>query len=246
MLNRSEKDAILFHLAFGAVALVVIALPAGLLGQKIAPSYSLGLRIWALLVGYHAALVWISFRRLHQNWLLTMRLLVPLGMFLIIPDGFLVAGLKTLVYTDMGVGKIFHVSSFMGLMWPIPLFVCTLVGRGLEARGYGYFQAAAGAGLSGLCIFYGAEEILTRIPIWYAVEGSCTFLGHSNVAIYVLFPEFLLSMVTFMACRYSLWQYHQSSQLVPMYITICGAFLIMTIYLGNLVVSFVMIDGDKM
>lgn len=221
--HDSEKDAIAFHAAFGVAAAVGIALP----GKH------LGLRIWGLVIGYHVAIVKVATQRMHRDWLVALQFIFPLSVIMILPDGYLATGLRTLVFPDMGVGQIYGVTSFMSFMWTIPLFASTMVGRGFESRGFGISGCALGAGLSALCLFLGSEEILTRIPIWYATENATKKIG--NVALYVIIPEFLIGVLTFLACRLCI------SRQVPKHLQIFGAFLIMSNYLGNLVLCYMIL-----
>lgn len=168
-----------------------------------------------------------------------LRALVPISLLMVLPDGYLTTELKTVAFEDMHVGQIFKVSTFMSFMWTIPLFISTMVGRGLESRGFGIVRATIGAGLAALLIFIGSEELLTRIPIWHALEGSCTKVG--NVALYVLFPEACLGMVVFLWCRYCLMESHTSH--IPLSLQLFGAILIVSMYLGNMIVCFRIIDG---
>mmetsp|Transcript_2446 Transcript_2446/g.3758 ORF Transcript_2446/g.3758 Transcript_2446/m.3758 type:complete len:244 (+) Transcript_2446:285-1016(+) len=238
-MSGSEKDAIFFHLAFGIIVLFTVSTSP--LGRPEKTGIGLGLRIWVLLIGYHAAIILVALQRQHRDWLIMMKCLVPLSIFMIFPDGFLAIGLKTIIFPDMGVGQIFNVTSFMSFMWTIPLFVSTMAGRGIEARGLGTFRAALGAGFSGLIIFLGSEEILTLIPIWHPLE-NCSKIGHA--AIYVLPPEFLIGVVTFLACRYCLSQPYSNQVSFPL--QIFAAFMIMSMYLGNLIICFMVIDRDRL
>ena len=235
VMRRSELDAIIFHLTFGIIALITV------ITSPLESEIALGLRIWVLLIGYHASITLVALRRQHRDWLIMMKFLVPLSIFMILPDGFLAIGLKTIVFPDMGVGQIFNVTSFMSFMWVIPLFISTTVGRGMEARGVGIFRAALGAGLSGLIIFLGSEEILTRIPIWYPL-GNCLKIGHA--AIYVLPPEFFIGVIAFLACRHCLSQPYSDQVSFPL--QIFAAFMIMSMYLGNLIICFMVIDRDRL
>lgn len=220
-LSQSERDAINLYIVFGITALVTIIT---------SPSESLGLRIWTIVVGWYAAIITTAIRRKHSDWLRMLKFLVPLCIFFVFPDGFLATNLQTLEFPDMGVGQVYQVTSFMPLMWAIPLFVVILVGKGTEDRGASTGHAAFSAGLSALVVFLVAEELLTRIPIWHAL--NCTTIGH--IAIYVLFPEFCLGPTAFLMYKFS-----QFSFLAQIF----GAFGIMIMYLGNLVVCFMIIDG---
>jgi hypothetical protein len=226
-LTGSEKDAIALHGAFFVIAFITVI---------ISPFESLGVSIWSLIIGWYTSIIVIACQRNHRDWILLLKMLVPLSIFFSFPDGYLASGLGTILFPDMGVGRIFQVTSFMPFMWAIPLFISTMVGRGLETRGAGLYKASIGAGFIGFVIFLASEMILTRIPIWHPVEGSCTNIG--NAAIYVLFPEFCLGLMTFLAFH------HLSGG--PYLLQVFAAFMVMCMYLGNLIVCFMIVDGDKL
>ena len=227
-LTGSEKDAIALHGAFVVIAFITVIISR--------PFESLGVSIWSLIIGWYTSILVIARQRNHRDWILLLKMLVPLCIFFSFPDGYLASGLGTILFPDMGVGKIFQVSSFMPFMWAIPLFMSTMVGSGMETRGAGTYKAAIGAGFAGFVIFSGSEVILTRIPIWYPVEGTCTHIG--TTAIYVLFPEFCLSLMTFLA-------FHHLKE-GPYLPQVFAAFMVMCMYLGNLIVCFMIVDGDKL
>lgn len=220
--NRSEQDGIVFHLAFVIITLLTLLS---------SPDESMGFRIWYLIIGWYAGIMWVAIRRLHSDWLLILKFLVPLCCFFVFPDGFLATVLHTLEFTDMGVGMIYNVTSFMPLMWSIPLFMSTMIGRGMEARGASTCHAALSAGMVASIIFTASEEILTQIPIWVATE-NCRKVG--NVAIYVVLPEFILGMLTFLAIKNCTHR--------PFWLQIFVAFTVMSAYLGNLAVFHLTIN----
>ncbi len=226
-LTASEKDAIVLHVAFLVIAFITVI---------ISPFESLGVSIWSLIIGWYTSILVIAGQRNHRDWILLLKMLLPLCIFFCFPDGYLASGLGTITFPDMGVGRIFQVTSFMPFMWAIPLFMSTMVGKGLETRGAGPYKAAIGAGFVGFVIFLASESILAMIPIWHPVEGTCTEIV--NVAVYVLFPEFCLSLTTFLAFR------HLKEE--PYLVQIFAAFMIMCMYLGNLIASFMIVDGDKL
>ena len=215
------------HGAFFVIAFITVV---------ISPNESLGISIWSLIIGWYATITVIACQRNHREWILLLKMLIPLCIFFVFPDGYLTSGLGTISFPDMGVGRIFQVSSFMPFMWAIPLFISTMVGRGLERRGAGPYKSAIGAGFIGFVIFLASEVILTMIPLWQHVEGSCTIIG--NVAIYVLFPEFCLALMTFLV-------FHHLSE-GPYLLQIFAVFMIMCMYLGNLIVCFMIVDGNKL
>lgn len=241
MISASEQDAIILHVAFSIISLVLL-LPHTM---PLEPSVSLGIRIWTLVLGYNISLIQFALQKSYREWMVIIKFLIPLSMFMVVPDVFLVTGPKTVVFPDMGVGRIHGVSSFMALMWTIPLFASTLIGRAMEARGSGVRKAAfLGAGLSGLVLIVGSEEILTRIPIWHA--QNCSSLGWplSHVAAYLLLPEYLLPVVTFLACRYSLAPTEGKSSTVSFPSQVFGAFLTMCMYMGLCAFSYMVVEVE--
>lgn len=227
----SESDAILFHLGFAAIAILALC---------ISPKSSLGVVVTALVVSWYIGIITVAILRNHKEWLSLLRFLFILCICFIFPDGFLAKGLKTIHFPDYGVGKIYEVSIFMPFMWAIPLFLSTLLGQGFHLRRInGEFPSALIAGVFGLFIFAASEEILTSIPLWTA--QNCKTIG--NVAMYVLFPEFCLPMVTFLVWDYLL---KRKNEIQPISLggEILAAFLIMCSYLGNLVACYMVFDGE--
>lgn len=227
----SESDAIIFHLGFAAIAVLAISL---------SPKSFLGVVVTALVVCWYIGIISVAILRNHKEWLGLLRFLFILCICFIFPDGFLAKGLNTIYFPDYGVGKIYEVSIFMPFMWAIPLFLSTLLGQGFHLRQTnGEFSSALIAGAFGLFIFAASEEILTSIPLWNA--QNCKTIG--NVAMYVLFPEFCLPVVTFLVWNYLLKRKNEF-QPISLGGEILAAFLIMCSYLGNLVACYMVFDGD--
>ncbi|KAL7527740.1 hypothetical protein ACHAWF_002290, partial [Thalassiosira exigua] len=227
---RSERDAASLHASFAAVAASALTS---------SPRERIGERIWALLIAWYAAVAATALLRKHERWLDVLAFLFPLCACFVFPDGFLVLGLKTIAFPDAGVGRIFGVPSFMPWMWAIPLFLVILTGAGLEDRGYTTNEAALGSGIVGLIIMGGSEFVLTRIPLWHVLE-KCSTIGQ-HAAIYVLLPEFCLGISSYLG-----WSYIRSHKQVSYLVRSFVAFAIMTMYLGNLIVCFMVVDGDKL
>ena len=223
--SQSEEDAIYLHTIFGAIAFTTLLA---------VPTEHLGLSLWVLVFVWYVAIFVVAHRKKHSEWMQMMRFIIPLCICFIFPDGFLVEYLHTIVFPDMGVWTIYGVPSFMPFMWAIPIFLSILFGRGLEERGVGIVNTSLGAGGVAFVIFAGSEEILTQIPIWSAVE-TVTKIG--NMAVYVLVPEFCLGVTASLMYRFS----RHFSLLVQIF----AAFLTMCVYLGNLIVWNMIIEGPS-
>ena len=226
----AERDAITFHLSFAFIAAVT------LLTTNLEPGIEMGRRIWILILGYYAGILYLV-KHNNNEWIQMFKLLIPLGVIMVVPDGYFVIGLKTLEFTDMGVGQIFGVSSFMCFMWTIPLFISTAIGRGIERRGASIWNAALSAGFVSILIFTAAEHLLAYIPIWYFKH--CTMIGYHPL--YVLLPEYIAGAMTYLACRVCIYEKNISYPAVMM-----GAFIIMSTYVGSAVVCYMLIDYDKL
>lgn len=231
---KSERDAVLLCASIAAVACATVAT---------SPPEDLGWRIWALVAGWHASVVVVAWRRGHALWLELWGFLLPLCACMVFPDGFLVRGLGTLAFPNRGVGTIYGVPSFMPLMWAAPLFASTLAGIGMRDRGFGGGRAALGAGAASLVMIGCSEAVLTRVPVWRPID--CTTVWGRDVAAYVLFPEFCLGVCTFLGWEFVRWGKEEWGK-VSLLQRISVAFMIMCTYLGNLIVCYMIIDGDKL
>ena len=226
----AARDAVLFHLAFGAVAGAVLLLPAvALPGRGAVLDVALGWRLLALVVGYNVALPLVGWLRGHPEWVAMWAFLVPLSLFQVVPDAFLASVLGSLDFPDTGGPRLAGVPLAMAGMWTVPLWAALFVARrqsgGSLARGAGWAAGVAGV------LLVGAEATLWSVPIWRAV--GVTAVG--PVAVYVVLPEVLLGAVAWLAYRLT------RSARRP--VQVGAAALVSLVYLGALAASFGLVEG---
>ncbi|MCB1169405.1 MAG: hypothetical protein KDK25_03680 [Leptospiraceae bacterium] len=129
------------------------------------------------------------------------------SVFQVLPDWFLSRVLDVLVFPEDGLIKIGSVSAYMAGLWAIPFFVILLSVRfsaSSNARldwpgGSITLPSLAVASIAALVIFGASEATLWILGSWYAQNVS--MIGH--VALYVLFPEFLLGCYLYLAYVWS-------------------------------------------
>jgi DNA-binding transcriptional LysR family regulator len=192
----------LFHLAFAVLCVVV------LLAARDRP----GPAILGLTLGYNIGLPWVCSITGDRDSLALWRFLLPLSVFMVLPDAFLAAHLGVLEFPDTGSPYLGPVPLFMAGLWVIPLFLTVKAG---ERRG------AAGAALAALVIFTAAEATLWAVPVWHARDVAQ--IGH--VAVYLLVPETILGVSTWLAWRASRYSGPAVQAL--------SAAAVMVLYLGN-------------
>ncbi len=210
-LTPSERHVITFHWLY--------AMAAGV-GFYTVPREWVGPLIFALVAAYNIALPlagrWLG----HDDWIVIWLFLVPLSLFQVFPDHVLATHLGTLVFPDLGTPRLGAVNAFMAGMWTIPLFLITFLGLRLDDR-FSRRAALLGVGLASLVILVGSEAVLPALPIWYA-QGVET-IGH--VALYVIVPEILLGIATFLAVerspRRKAWENLLSAGLVSAFYLLC-------------------------
>lgn len=185
-LTRADRDLLVYHGAFAAVAV------AGLL----APVGPIGWRVLALVILFNVALpLWARARGLPDVMRLW-RFLVPLSAFQVVPDAFLADVLGVLVFPDTGGIRLGSVPLALAGMWTIPLFAVLWIARRVE-EGRGVVPAGWVAAAVSLVIFAGAEATLWAIPIWHT-QGVAQI---GAVALFVLAPEALLGVTAYLAER---------------------------------------------
>jgi hypothetical protein len=211
-LNQSQKDFLRVHAVFALAALLILALPIGIV---------VGLRLCGLVVFYNILIPLVGWRRGHPEWVRLWTFLLPLSILQIFPDWFLAAELGTLVFPDTGSPMISPTPIYMAGLWVIPLFLTTYLGLWVQERSTRRNSMIVVSAASFL-IFFGSEATLWQIPIWHA-EGVTTI---AHVAVYVIIPEIILGLTTFMA-----YDHTKTRSLWP---RLSAAFLVMLIYMGGL------------
>ena len=180
--SPSARHALLFHAAFGVLAVVVIALAPG----------TTGLHVLALVVLYNVSLWLVAMRLGYERWLRIWAFLLPLCVFQIVPDGFLNTVINSIVFPVRDGPMIGPIPLAMVGMWMVPLWLALFAGREASARGWsGTWTAALVAGL----VLVAAEAIVGFFPFWSPV-GVHTV---GPVAVYVVIPEFLLGAAAYVA-----------------------------------------------
>lgn len=194
-LTRSERDALAFHAAFALLALVVLHLAEP----------ALGMRISVLVVVYNLMLPAYAQWRGHDEWMDLWLFLLPLSVFMVLPDWMLASVLDSLVFPRTGAAYIGAVPVFMAGMWVIPLFMLVMLERAVRPR-WGLAAGCAITVLMSALVFLGSEAIAWQIPIWSAKN-----VAHwHGIAFYLIPALLLLGPVTafaYEAClRRSPWQ----------------------------------------
>lgn len=202
------------HLAFVYAAFAAVVLAA--LAMK--PTVPIGLGVLAAAVFFNVIFPLAAVWGQHHEWLRLWTFLVPLSAMMVLPDWYLSAKLEVLVFPETGSPTIGTVPVFMAILWTIPLVLIVWLADHL--RGWGSYLIA---GTLSAVLFWGSEALLWRLPIWHAQNVSQI----EHVAIYLLIPEVLLGITTLAAYRWS----GRKSILARL----AAAYLVMIIYLGNLV-----------
>lgn len=218
-LTASERDLIWFYAGFALIAVPVLFVPLG----------SLGLRVWLLVAGWNIALLLAARWRGHDRWLGIWLFLLPLSILQVFPDWFLSAQLNVLVFPDIGAPMVGTVSSFMALMWVIPLFLAVMAGEAARQR-HGTSAGVAAAAVTALLIFAASESISWRIPLWYAQDVGTW----QHMAFYVLPAELVLGTSTYAG-------YLLTRERGPV-LRIAAAAGIMLMYLGALAFFYLLFE----
>jgi hypothetical protein len=184
--------------------------------------FSPGWKFFILTLCFHVLLVVLSkllrWFTPFQIW----KFLMPLSLLMVFPDWFLSDVLGVLVFPEDGFPKIGTVSGYMAGLWSIPLFLIVYTGIKLEERSVSIYGTCLWVGFFSLLIFGGAEATSWMLNSWYAQNVTKVY----GVATYVLIPEMILGIVTYLA--------YQGFSQGPYLIQIGIAFLIMLQYIGSL------------
>ncbi|TGJ99349.1 hypothetical protein EHO59_15920 [Leptospira semungkisensis] len=223
-MKTTEKHTILFHLAFAILCIIVLLLPI---------QATSGWRLFFLVLVYNISLPIVAQIAKHDRWTDIFLFVLPLSILQVVPDWFLSKVLGILVFSPDGFYKIGTVSAYMAGLWTIPLFLIIFSAtrftkRYPEANSISKYAVAGGVAF---LLFALSEEASIFIPIWYAQNVS--MLGH--IAIYVLFPEFLLGV-------FATFAYFRTEH-KPFRSKLLWAGATMFVYLGSLSFSYLFIEG---
>ncbi|MDZ4727831.1 MAG: hypothetical protein SH817_16860 [Leptospira sp.] len=192
--------------------------------------FSQGWKLFYLTIFYHITFVAVAkifrFYAPFRIW----KFLLPLSVLMVFPDWFLSSVLKVLVFPEDGFFKIGTVSGYMAGLWSIPLFILVYTGIKLEERSVSIIGTCLWVGIFSLLIFGIAEAYSSSLGSWYAQNVK----SFSGMAIYVLIPEIILGIVSYLA--------YQGFSGSPYIIQIGIGFLIMIQYLGNLSFFYLLIE----
>jgi hypothetical protein len=210
MFKKEIKDFIVFHFIFALVSVIIFTtiIPSGWKFFVSTVIYVIGIPIFAIYKGY-------------KNWINYWQYLLPLSIFQVFPDWFLSSQLKVLVFPEDGFFKIGTVSLYMAGLWLIPLFIILFTGKITEQK-TNTKVALITVAVTSVFIFGGSEAFLWKLGSWHA--QNVRMIG--NTAIYVLFPEIILGLCTFLSFN---WIQNKS-----ILIKFCSAFCVMLIYTGAL------------
>jgi hypothetical protein len=190
VVEQLERDQLAFHVAFLAVAVVAVAVPAG---------PTTGWRIALLVGGYHAATVALAWQRGHRRWLRLWWFAAVLSVFQVLPDAVLADGLGTLRFPADGFPDLGPVTGHMAGLWAIPVVVIVAVADAVGRR-RGERASWLAAVVAAAVVFGVAELTLTTLlPIWEPV-GVTTVGG---LALYILPAELFLGVAVLAGARWT-------------------------------------------
>lgn len=219
-LHPIEKQALILHLIFAGICLLVLFLPINL---------AVGLKMLFLVVLYNIVMpVWGALQK-HAGWVNLWLFALILSLFQVFPDWFLAAELDILVFPEDGCFKIGGVSGYMAGLWTIPIFLAVFAGDRVQRR-FSKTAAYISVGAVSFILFAGSEQTLWLLPAWHA--KNVFMIGHT--AIYIIIPEIILGLSAFFAFQQvknrTFWQ------------KIAAAFLVMQLYLGSAAFFYFMIE----
>lgn len=183
-MSAVHRDALRLHVLFAAVAALVLWLPL--------ENFSLGVKLFGLIVAWHAGMLVTGFVRGHRGLLSLWWFATVTSVLMILPDWVLVDGLGTLRFPADGFPDIGPVTAYMAGMWAIAFVVIVLVAEA-TAGGSDATAGAIVAAVTGAAVFIGAEVYLTSLGVWRAVGVATT----QGVAHYIVVPEIILSVAVF-------------------------------------------------
>jgi hypothetical protein len=189
-----------------------------------------GIKFFILTISFHFLLVILSKALRWFTPFKIWKFLLPLSILMVFPDWFLSDVLGVLVFPEDGFPKIGTVSGYMAGLWSIPLFILVYTGIKLEERSVSIFGTCLWVAFFSLLLFGGAEATSSLLGSWYAQNVK----NFSGVAFYVLIPEMILAVVSYLA--------YQGFSSSPFVMQTGITFLIMILYLGNLCFFYLLIE----
>ncbi|MEM9557631.1 MAG: hypothetical protein AAGC60_25460 [Acidobacteriota bacterium] len=229
----SERDAVWVHVL---IFTVVGTFLAALVVHGAAPE-TLGAVMLGSVLAYHVAFLAVGRWRGHRDWLELWRFVLPLSVFQVLPDAFLARVLGVLEFPLPG-PSIGPVDLFMAGLWAPALFLVVFAGDATARRRGPVSGALAALGASA-GLFVGSEALLTRVPVWRAVDVHAI----GPVALYVIGPELLLGLVTWLTYHHrASWQGHGAGST---WRRAAAAAALCLLYLGALAASYLLIDGGS-
>ncbi len=203
-------DLILLHIVFAIPTAIILA---------VFPDVAIGARLLVVVITYNILLLlWASFRQ-HKDWLDIWMFVFPISVLMIFPDWFLASQLEVLSFPVDGFPMIGAVPIYMAGLWVIPLFL--IVYTGLLVREKGVQMTSLSILIMSLLLFGASEATLWMLGSWYAHD----VLMIGNVAIYIIIPELLLGLSTYLG--YLMTRKRGYMERFVM------AFIIMILYIGN-------------
>jgi hypothetical protein len=220
--EQLERDQLVLHGVFLAVAVVAMALPAG---------PTTGWRVALLVAGYHAASVAVAWQREHRRWLRLWWFAAVLSVFQVLPDAVLAEGLGTLRFPEDGFPDLGPVTGHMAGLWTIPIVVIVAVADAVGRRRgerASWLAAVVAAGV----VFVLAEATLTTLlPIWEPVD--VTTVG--GLALYILPAELFLGVAALAGARWT--------RDGPLLRVVPVAAVVALAYTGASAVSWLLVEG---
>ena len=219
-IKNAERDAILVHLFFVLICIIVLLLPIKL---------PIGIKLFTLVITYNITIPAVGIWRSYNEWIKIWFFSLILSVFQIFPDWILSAQLNVLVFPEDGLFKIGTVSGYMLFLWVIPFFIIIFTAEHIYERSSEKITYIFVIIIS-LLIFGISEMTMRTIGSWYAQNVFMIL----NIAIYIIIPELILGLTTF-------WSYDKTKE-SKVIEKISVAFLIMLIYLGSAVFFYFLIE----
>lgn len=228
--RKATHGTMQFMLSFHTI--FVLACGISLAPCLIDSGHAMGHTVGCLVVGWNVFIAAYAWKRnddgqLWEAW----RFLACLSPLMVIPDWFLVVGLRTLQFPPDGAYRIGDaVSWYMAGMWSIPLlWVLTLCPGRKEPT----MRELTLAALLSLVLLGASEQLTVPLNLWVCTPAVKNVLGH--VAVYVLPAEAALGPAVLVAHRMTC-----SRGLTTQFV---AAVLVMLIYAGALAVSFLFLEA---